>query len=83
MGFRVERSPLAHRNPGRPPEQLYHVHIYLLGPDDDMLTTHPAGTVFGPTDTIARLRAELICRAVNERPALQEYPAFKEKEAIA
>lgn len=79
MGIRLEASRMVFRNPARGVDQMYHIHLYLLQGDEEIDATRHAGTVFGPTETIARMRAELICTAVNERPALQEYPAFKEK----
>jgi len=74
VGFRIEASPLAHINmrPGRGEDERCVVYIYFGDPEDGQRF----GAAYGPTDTIARMRAELICMAVNDRPALQEYPSF-------
>jgi hypothetical protein len=47
------------------------------GDDWDIDDAKQWGVIFGPTEQITRMRAEVVCRGVNKmRPPVWEYPAI-------
>jgi hypothetical protein len=64
MGFQLKRSPMFHHNGASHPDKRYSVTIYLR----DAYFAE----AYGPTEDIARLRAALICMAVNKTKPVEE-----------
>lgn len=63
MGIHLTSSPIWNFDPILPPDRRYSVLVYLNEKE-------PFCRAFGPTENIARLRAALICMAVNKtKPA--------------
>lgn len=65
MGFVLTRSPATLFDPNRTPDRRYAVNVF-------MDTTAIFATAWGETEDIARLRAGIICAAVNKMKPVDE-----------
>lgn len=65
MGVHLTVSPIWNFDPVHPPDRRYSVLVYLNEKE-------PFCRAYGPTEDIARLRAALICMAVNKTKPVDE-----------
>lgn len=79
--FTLFSSPLLRVDGTKPEWQKYAMNVYYHhGEPHDLEAIEDAKlwcTVYGPTEQITRMRAELICRGVNKmQPPAREYQAI-------